>query len=116
LDIIERSNHPRVEVSHSVLCFSDVYSRPVVGSTVDLSLRETTIRTPFRFRAGETLEISIAIPPKVIKCKGEVVHVLGSKGEIPKAGVRFEDLSKEDELYLGQYISHLRESGKGDLE
>ncbi len=104
-----------MKVSHSVLCFSDVYSRPMVGSTVDLSLGGTTIRTPFCLMAGETLEISIAISPKVIKCKGEVVHVLDPKGETPRAGVRFEDLSREDELYLKEYLHIMKQQGNPEL-
>jgi hypothetical protein len=107
LAIIERRNHPRVKVSHSVLCFSDVYPRPVVGSTVDLSLGGTTIKTPFHLMAGETLEISIAISPKVIKCKGEVVHIRCLDEDGPTAAIRFGGMSKQDRSYLREYVSHI---------
>lgn len=108
---IERRNHPRVKVSHTLLYSSDVYSRPQVGSTLDLSMGGTKIKTPYCLTTGEKLEISIAISPKVIKCRGEVVHVLDLKDETPKAGIRFEDLSEEDRLFLGEYVSNVTEQG-----
>ncbi|NIS67604.1 MAG: hypothetical protein GTO12_01240 [Proteobacteria bacterium] len=113
---MERRTYPRVEVSHPVLYSSNNHPRPKVASTLDLSVGGTRIETPYGLIAGETLKLSIAIHPQVIECRGEVVHILWQDGEGLKAGVRFDDLQKQDELYLGQYISYLRESGKGDLE
>ncbi len=105
----ERRNHPRVKVSHPVLYFTDSYPRPKVGSTVDLSLGGVRIETPYGLISGERLEISIAIRPQVIRCKGQVVHILWPGGERLKAGIRFEELSKKDGLYLGEYISNIIE-------
>ncbi|NIM99518.1 MAG: hypothetical protein GTO24_16035 [candidate division Zixibacteria bacterium] len=105
----ERRNHPRVKVSHFVLYFTDSYPRPKVSSTVDLSLGGVRIETPYGLISGERLEISIAIRPQVIKCKGQVVHVLWSGSERLKAGIRCEELSKQSGLYLGEYISSIIE-------
>jgi hypothetical protein len=103
----EKRNYRRVEVSHAVLYIADNYPRPKVGRTVDVSLGGTRIETPYGLISGERLEISIAIPPQVIKCKGQVVHILWPGGKSLTAGIRFEDLSEQDRLYLGQYVSHV---------
>jgi len=105
--MIERRNHPRVEVSHPVLYFTDLYPRPKVGSTIDLSLGGTRIETPHNLISGETLEISIAIHPQVIKCRAKVVYASQVRGERLKVGVRFEEMSKQDQHYLEDYISHI---------
>ncbi len=106
---MERRTYPRVEASHPVLYSSNTYPRPKVANTVDLSLGGTRIETPYSLIAGETLKLSIAIHPQVIECKGEVVHVLWLNGETLKAGVRFDELSKLDRLYLRQHISYVME-------
>ncbi|NIS69341.1 MAG: hypothetical protein GTO12_10440 [Proteobacteria bacterium] len=103
----ERRSQPRVEISHTVLYFSDHYPRPRVGSTLDLSHGGTRIETPYGLRKGERLEISIAIDPRVIKCRGKVVHLLWVSSNKLRVGIRFDDLSKQDRLYLKQYISCL---------
>ena len=100
-----------MKVSHPVLYFTGSYPRPKVGSTVDLSLGGARIETPHALISGERLEISIAIRPHVIKCRGQVVHILWPGGERLKAGIRFEDLPKEDRLYLREYLSHVMEPG-----
>lgn len=107
--MIERRSHPRVEVSHPVLYLNVIFPRPKVGSTVDLSIGGTRIETPYSLITNEILDISIAINPHVIKCRGEVVHVLDLIGERLQAGVRFEEMSKQDKLYLGEYISYVME-------
>jgi hypothetical protein len=107
--MIERRSHPRAEVPHPVLYFTDVYPRPQVGSTIDLSLGGARIQTLCGLISGERLEISIAIRPRVIKSRGQVVQILWPGGESLKAGIRFEELSKQDRLYLGQYISSIIE-------
>ena len=98
-----------MEVSHPVLYRTDVYPRPKVASTLDLSMGGTRIETPYRLIKGERLEISIAIDPQVIKCRGKVVHIQWSDGERLKAGIRFKELSSHDRLFLGQYISYVME-------
>jgi len=104
---MERRSHPRVEVSHPVLYFNDIYPSPKVNSTLDLSTGGARIETPYSLITGERLEITIAIDPQVIKCRGEVVYVLDSMGEGPKAGIRFEELSAHDKIYLRQYLAHV---------
>lgn len=106
---MERRSHRRVKVSHSVLYFTNLYPRPTVATAVDLSLGGTRIETCHSLISGEVLEIYIAIHPQVIKSRGEIVHVSDWMAGRPKAGVRFEDLSKQDSLYLREYISHVME-------
>jgi hypothetical protein len=109
LAMTERRSQPRVEVSHPVLYFTDTYPRPQAGSTIDLSLGGTRIETLYGLISGDKLEISIATHPQVIKCRGEVVDTQWLDGERLKARVRFEDLSKQDGLYLREYIGYLIE-------
>ena len=104
---MERRAHPRVEVSKSVLYVSDIYPRPKVASTVDLSLGGTRIKTLYSLNSGEGIEISIAIHPEVIKCRGKVVYAQQVADNRLEAGVRFEEMSRQDRLYLGGYISHV---------
>ncbi|MBW2057108.1 MAG: PilZ domain-containing protein [Deltaproteobacteria bacterium] len=105
----ERRRYHRIEAYHPVLYYSDVYPRPKVGSTLDLSLGGARIETRSALMKSEGLEISIAIQPEVIKCRGRVIYVLDSDGERSRAGVRFEGLSSEDSLSLGQYLSSIME-------
>ena len=103
---MEKRNYPRVEVTHPVLYFPDILPRPKVASTLDLSMGGTKIETPYLLIEGERLEISIAIRKKVIKCRGHVVHTHWPVvRDRLKAGVQFEEISKEDGLYLSEYIS-----------
>ena len=105
----ERRNHPRVRASHPVCFFTNSYPRSRLTKIVDLSMGGTAIETPYSLITGQVIELSIAIQPKVIKCTGQVVHILWSGGERPKAGIRFEKLSKHDRYYLGEYIARLIE-------
>lgn len=105
--MIERRRYPRVKASHPVLYFTDIHPRPRVATTVDLSLGGTRIETPYGLVSGADLEISIAIHPRVIKCTGQVVHTRWVDSERLNAGVRFEDMPKQDRLYLGEYIAHV---------
>ena len=106
---MERRNSPRLEVSHFVLYFSDIYPRPRVASTLDLSLGGTRIRTSYGLITGERLEISIAIQPQVIKCRGKAIYILAPENGSMKAGIKFEELSEHDKLYLRQYLSYVME-------
>jgi len=71
--------------------------------------------TPLSLISGEDLDLSIAIHPRVIKCRGKVVRVLEESDQSPTARVRFEaglrfgGMSKQDRSYLRQYLSHLIE-------
>ncbi len=106
---MERRNDPRVEVSHPVLCFTDMYSRPKCASTVDLSLGGARIETLYGLISGETVEITIAIRPQAITCRGKAIYVSGLDDGSMKAGIKFEDLSEHDRLYLRQYLSQVME-------
>jgi hypothetical protein len=108
-DRMERRSHPRVEVSHPVLYFTDIYSRPKVGSTLDLSLGGARIETPHNLLQGERLELSIAIRPQAIKCRGKAIYVSGAEGGGVRAGIHFEALSENDTIHLRLYISHIME-------
>ncbi len=112
--MIERRTHPRVKVSHPVLYFSDLYPKSRVSETIDISLGGTRMETtPFTLVFGEDLDLSIAIHPQVIRCRGKVVRVMQVADESAtvgirfEAGLRFEGISKDDRSYLGDYISHV---------
>jgi hypothetical protein len=106
---MERRSHPRVGVSHPVLYFTDIYPRPKAGSTLDLSLGGVRIDTPHDLITGERLEMSIAIRPQSIKCRGKAMYVLRPQTGSTTAGIRFEELSEHDKIYLRQYISYVME-------
>jgi len=103
---MERRSHPRVEVSHPVLCFTDIYPKPKGASTLNLSLGGTRIETSYGLVTGQRLEITIAIRPQAITCRGKTVYVLGPENGSAKAGIKFEELSEYDRLYLREYLSH----------
>lgn len=108
--MIERRAHPRVETSHPVLYFTDIYPRPKVASTIDISLGGTGIETSYDLIKGERLEMSIAIRPRSIKCRGKTVYVSKPDSGNLKAGIQFEELSEHDRLYLRQYIAYVMEN------
>jgi len=109
--MIEKRTHPRVKVSRPVLYFTDIYARPTVATTVDLSIGGARIETPYTLSSGESLQISIAIRPLVIRCLGRVVHTQESlksgvkAGARCQAGIQFEGMSSKDKTYLGEYLS-----------
>lgn len=107
--MMERRKYHRIEAFHPVLYYSNIYPRPKVASTLNLSLGGARIETRSVLMKSEGLEISIAIRPEVIKCRGRVMYVLNSEGERSRAGVRFEGLSSEDSLCLGEYLSSIME-------
>ncbi len=106
---MERRNYPRVEVSHPVLCFTDIYPKPKGASTLNLSLGGTRIETSYGLITGQRLEITIAIRPQTIKCRGKTIYVSGPEDGRIKAGIIFEELSEHDKRYLRQYLSHVME-------
>lgn len=106
---MERRNHPRVETSHPVLCFTDIYPRPKGASTLNLSLGGTKIETPHGLTTGERLEITIAIRPQAITCRGKAIYVTGPENGCVRAGIKFEELSEYDKLYLREYLSYAME-------
>ena len=104
---MEKRKDPRVEVSRPVLYFTDIYGRPKVASTVDLSMGGTRIETSYGLIAGERLEVTIPLRPQAITCRGRAVHVsMLQKGRM-EAGIQFEELSEYDRLYLSQYLSEV---------
>lgn len=106
---MERRAYPRVKVSHSILYLSEIYPSPRVASTVDLSLGGTKIETFYSLTSGEYLQVSVAIHPQVIKCKGKVVYTQQETGEKLKAGIQFKEMSDGDKIYLRQYLFHVVE-------
>jgi len=101
---MEKRKDARVEVSHPVLYFTDIYRRPKVGSTRDLSLGGTRIERPYGLITGERLEVTIAIRPHAITCRGKAIYVLTPENGRMEAGIQFERLSEYDKLYLKQYL------------
>ena len=104
----KRSFH-RIEAIHPILYYSNVYPRPKVASTLDLSLGGAKIETRYTLAKNQGLEISIGIHPNVIKCQGTVIYVLQLEDGKLWAGIRFDQLTKQDRLLLGQYISYFTE-------
>ncbi len=102
---MERRRHPRLAVSHPVLYSTDIVPRPKPASTLNLSMGGAAIETSYSLQRGERLEISIGIRSKVIKCRSRVVYTLRGDGDRLMAGVKFEEISEEDSLYLKEYIS-----------
>lgn len=104
----EKRNHPRVEVSHPVLYFSEIHTSPSLTTTTDIGLGGARIETPYNFMIGQAIELAIAINPQVIHCRGQVVHVL-LDGERPMAGIRFEGMSQQDKVHLQEHIYSVME-------
>ncbi len=102
---METRSHPRVAVSHPVFYSSDILPTPKFASTLELSMGGARIETLHGFQKDESLKISIAIGSKLIRCTGHVVDTVWTDGDRSKATVQFEEISKEDTLYLGEYIS-----------
>lgn len=107
--ILERRKFQRIEAFHPVLYYCDIYPRPKVASTLDISLGGARIETRYSLIKSEGLDISIAIQPQVIKCRGKVMYALDPEGERQQVGIQFEDLSSQDSLFLGQYLSSMME-------
>jgi c-di-GMP-binding flagellar brake protein YcgR len=106
---MERRAYPRVEVSQSVLYFTDFYPKPTIASTLDLCLRGTKIESLYSLSLDEGVGISIAIQPKVIEFKGKVIHVVERENGRTEAGIQFREMSEHDRLYLRQYLFHVME-------
>jgi len=114
---MERRNHPRVEVSHPVIYLPDVYPRPKIARTVDISMGGTKIESPHSLTQDEGLRVTICTDSEVIKCHGKVVYVTGVGDGRVLAGIEFEGLSRGDRIYLGQYLSYVMErQGQSPVE
>jgi hypothetical protein len=105
--MLERRHFPRVEVSNPVLHFTGSYPSPKVAWTVDLSLGGTRIESSNGLTAGDRFWMHIGIDHRTIKCRGKAIYALETETGSMKAGVKFEDMSKDEKLYLRQYISHI---------
>ena len=104
---MEKRKATRVEACHPVLYFTDIYRRPKVGSTRDLSLGGIRMETPHDLVKGERLEVTIAIRPQAITCRGKAIYVSMPETGKTQAGIQFEGLSEYDELHLRQYLSEV---------
>ena len=102
---MERRVHPRVEVSHPILYLSQIYPRSHSASTLDLSLGGAKIQSLYSLDKDEGLEITIAIRPQVIKCRGKVVHIHEREKWRIEAGMKFEEVSEHDRHCLEQHLS-----------
>jgi hypothetical protein len=101
---MERRAHPRVEVSHPVLYRSDFYRSPKIASTIDLSLGGIKIEGLHTLDRDEGLEITIAIRPLVVQCRGRVIHVAQGRNNRATAGIQFEGMSEKDRAGLRDYL------------
>jgi c-di-GMP-binding flagellar brake protein YcgR len=107
--MVERRNFPRVEATNPVLYFTDSYPRPNLAWTLDLSLGGTKIESSNGLMTGERFWMHIAIHPQTIKCRGRAIYVLEPENGGMKAGIKFEELSEHDKLYIRQYLSYVME-------
>ena len=103
----ERRKHLRIVALHPVLYYSNAYPRPKVASTLDISLGGARIETRSPLMNREELDISIAIHPNVIKCRGRVVYVIDSEDRRIRAGIQFEGLTQEDRSSLERFLFSL---------
>jgi c-di-GMP-binding flagellar brake protein YcgR len=106
---MERRSCPRVGVTHPVIYHPDVYPRPRIAKTVDISMGGTKIESPYRLNQDEDVKVTICTDSEVIKCRGKVVYVAGTEDGRVQAGIQFRELSKGDRIYLGQYLSYVME-------
>jgi len=106
---MERRSYPRVEVSHPVIYHLDVYPRPRIAKTVDISMGGTKIESPYNLSQDEGVKVTICTDSEVIKCRGKVVYVTETEDGRVRAGIEFRELSKGDRIYLGQYLSYVME-------
>ena len=104
---MEKRSYPRIEISHPVIYFPDVHPRPKIAKTLDLSMGGTKIESRYGLVKDEGLKITICTDSEVLKCRGKVVHVTGMEDGRMEAGIEFEELSKGDRIYLGQYLSYM---------
>ena len=107
--MIERRINPRVYESHPVFYARNSYANRGEASTLDLSMGGLRMEAPNHMKRDERLEVSVAIPPQTIKCRGKVIHVLKLRDQKAKVGVQFENLSPQDRLNLAKYISYAME-------
>ena len=104
---MERRSCPRIEISHPVIYLPDVHPRPKIAKTLDLSMGGTRIESRYGLVKDEGLKITICTDSEVLKCRGKVVHVRDMDDGRMEAGIEFEELSKGDRIYLGQYLSYV---------
>jgi c-di-GMP-binding flagellar brake protein YcgR len=107
--IVERRDHPRIELASTVLYSKDILPRLTIASILDLSLGGAKIESLYGLNKGEWLEISIPMGQKTLKFRGEVRYALRPENGKVRAGVEFEELSDHDTLDLSQYLSGLME-------
>lgn len=107
--MVERRNFPGIETSLPVLYFAEPPHSPHLAWTPDLSLGGTRIEFSNALTKGNKLWIQIAVEHQTIKCRGEAIYILEPDNGNMKAGVKFEELSEHDRLYLRQYIAYIME-------
>jgi c-di-GMP-binding flagellar brake protein YcgR len=107
--MVERRNFPRVEAFLPVLYFTGGYPSPNVAWTLDLSLGGSRIEASNGLTTGDRFWMHIAIDRQTVKCRGKAICVLRPESGRMTAGVKFEELSEHDKLYLRQYLSWVME-------
>lgn len=102
----ERRNHPRVSVFRPLIYQSDIYPKIRVAFTRDLSSGGAKIENTSYLYSEERLNLWFSFEPRVIHCRGRVVHV-ERFGDKFCAGISFESMADEDRTVLTQYVSNL---------
>jgi len=102
----EKRTHPRVSVFRPLIYQSDIYPKIRVAVTSDLSPRGARIENTSYLYSQERLSLWFSFEPRVIHCRGRVVHVQ-RLGEKSYAGICFESMTAEDRMVLTQYLADL---------
>jgi hypothetical protein len=102
----DRRSHPRVSITRPLLYQSDIYPKPRMAVTTDLSLGGARIEDASSLYSQESLCLWFSLQPQVITGRGRVVHVQ-QDGDRFSAGICFESMSEEDRMVLAQYLLNL---------
>lgn len=99
----ERRAQQRVAVFQPLVYQSDADPEPRVAFTRDLSPEGVRIESLSYPYSQERLTLWFSAPPRVIHCRGRVVHV-ELLGEKFCAGITFESMTEEDRMFLARYL------------
>lgn len=102
---MDRRKFPRVEASNPVLYFTDSYAHPALAWTRDLSLGGMRIEPSDGLVPGKRFWITVPIEPQTVKCRAKTVYILVPGSGTTEAGIEFEGLSGDEELFLRNYLS-----------
>ena len=108
----EKRTYPRIAVSRPLLYESDIYPKPRIAFTRDLSIGGARIEDAASLYTQERLSLWFSLETRVLPCRGRVVHIQ-QVGHRFSAGICFESMTDEDRIALAQYLTDfLKKEGK----